>query len=1704
MAFLEKVWKWIIGHKLVAIIVASVIVVGSTLAIVLPNVLKKETVTYSFETGGMVTVESVTVEKGEEYKLPEPTKEGYEFEGWYLNAEFNSVRVTEVVASENATYYAKWAKLATITLDLNGGSLSQTSLSLKVGGNVYEFMQNYKPQKGSLQFGAWFNGASEISETLKMPEAGLTLKAQYKVAYTTEIYLQKLDLSGYEDPIVEVNYEYVGATKTSVVKNVGFKEVQKTSAESTGATISTINSLSENASENVFRHYFNRESYKVTFNPNYPVDGAKEARSETVLFGNSISVPNDYECEGYCLIGWSTSASSKVAEYNAYYIDTVLYNGGGTERASDKFSPEMDTVLYAVWVKGHVDLFGGDDYVYLFEEGVAYLARGNVFFQGFYFEESQMIIFGDKNGTVYENNTFCYMNDGKTFYLSENGEIIETTNLILTNNTVEYSNQKTGEKSYGTFVRGEGVDCYVATFDRGPLSGQTLTIKTKVIDAEDEDSNGITKLVFSVRNEEHLALGEMIRVVFTNGNLGTYYPLITLDGFGVATFASATTEQTYYYTLEGDFLSLSTNEGGNAALEARIVDLNGFTVWVLYDEVMDQTFTLANGDALTLDGGIFATYTIGGVEKAGYYSTSESLFGTLVTFIGGGETYTFLIKENKSDDLIAGDTSEVTYTIESKPVGYAEYRYFAGGADSTVYNAPLLVLNDEQEGFATLYTSYITYTTDSSTGEKKAIPDKDYEKVSTGTWELNQDGYYIYNAIDWFEINAGDKELWVSPCDLTTIQSILFKIDTTSTEYSLMTWKAYTTKDAPTAPVTYEKTYTSANGYTLKLIGGFAVLSKPNEESFAGAYVTKDGLTTIISGEKYRYVELGEDNTFVLLTEKPYTATVLSEKDEKTNDYVILDGKGNATYVKVITPATKETPAVTEETQGKVVVNGKTSAGLKDNEEGSVIYLFTANDGSMTFKFINIDSSYIAKLSANYNGDYETDSEILKLDGFGNKATYMDAKGNTYYGLYNVKEDNVIIFYDEEADVTFYFDLKVVEGVKTFTVRGSEYGYYLFVDNQRIESYIDLNGYDQAKLYQNVDDDGNPTGDVQTVSYTYANGIVTFTYTKDSDEITVHARISTYEYNNTTYNSVVAIRSEVVRTYVNESDWSVLILDELGGATKYTAEGKKITGSYVIVNEEFLYYVNDDLEDACVYTYGYNEQSKKWTATPIKFKNRSYYTSDFARLVFYEYGYGYNGEERFYYYENSDKEVVMYRYAKEGEQANAYGFVEDNTFGAFTNAQAQDIKVKEYSDKTYYQSNGFGMNLTRGEETEAERKNYPVQVTSKDPTKYPLELLTFNPGASEEYISLASVVINNQTYSGYVVREKNDAGQIEFYLNIGYYRFFLDITYTGEESTYEITKMDYVQSFYSYTYLEYYYFYALYFGIALPNDFGMVYLCKDYDTAGEVTDTYFKGTFMEESGLKDSQGNLLSIEKAAYTYSGSSGVYGVEIEGKDGYTYSLYFGMKKQRALGRYGYVVRALTRHQTLDSTNGYSVTAEIIVYTEDETLSTNMLYTIRLFEGATELKAENLFVARDKICYVVRERAEPTEEEKQKNMLGKITKTTYYYIDLKVKAQGDTIEGGQKEVLSFESVTVEKEEMTTYYSGMSWVDISADKGVMCVVIVSESSSKGYIIETSEYDETTNSYTCSTENGISFVVTINNDGTATISSPETQEALES
>ena len=90
-------------------------------------------VTYTFNTNGGATMESITVAEGTEYTLPTPAvREGYEFLGWYATEDLSGAPITTVTASADQTYFAKWEQLCLITLDTNGGTLSQTKVYLKI------------------------------------------------------------------------------------------------------------------------------------------------------------------------------------------------------------------------------------------------------------------------------------------------------------------------------------------------------------------------------------------------------------------------------------------------------------------------------------------------------------------------------------------------------------------------------------------------------------------------------------------------------------------------------------------------------------------------------------------------------------------------------------------------------------------------------------------------------------------------------------------------------------------------------------------------------------------------------------------------------------------------------------------------------------------------------------------------------------------------------------------------------------------------------------------------------------------------------------------------------------------------------------------------------------------------------------------------------------------------------------------------------------------------------------------------------------------------------------------------------------------------------------------------------------------------------------------------------------------------------------
>lgn len=90
------------------------------------------TVTYNYN-GGTGTPASSTGKAGSTCNLPTPTKDNYDFSGWYLTSDFSGSSVSSPYTfTSNATLYAKWTEQSQ-TINVTSVSFSDESLSLYVG-----------------------------------------------------------------------------------------------------------------------------------------------------------------------------------------------------------------------------------------------------------------------------------------------------------------------------------------------------------------------------------------------------------------------------------------------------------------------------------------------------------------------------------------------------------------------------------------------------------------------------------------------------------------------------------------------------------------------------------------------------------------------------------------------------------------------------------------------------------------------------------------------------------------------------------------------------------------------------------------------------------------------------------------------------------------------------------------------------------------------------------------------------------------------------------------------------------------------------------------------------------------------------------------------------------------------------------------------------------------------------------------------------------------------------------------------------------------------------------------------------------------------------------------------------------------------------------------------------------------------------------
>lgn len=110
--------------------------------------------TYSLYGGTNSALNPVSIEKGGEVTLYAPVRLGYEFGGWYLNADFSGDAVTGITASGDMSLHAKWLKKFAVVFI--GGAGSQNTVEYFAEGQTVSLAI---PQRQGYEFLGWYSAA---------------------------------------------------------------------------------------------------------------------------------------------------------------------------------------------------------------------------------------------------------------------------------------------------------------------------------------------------------------------------------------------------------------------------------------------------------------------------------------------------------------------------------------------------------------------------------------------------------------------------------------------------------------------------------------------------------------------------------------------------------------------------------------------------------------------------------------------------------------------------------------------------------------------------------------------------------------------------------------------------------------------------------------------------------------------------------------------------------------------------------------------------------------------------------------------------------------------------------------------------------------------------------------------------------------------------------------------------------------------------------------------------------------------------------------------------------------------------------------------------------------------------------------------------------------------------------------------------------
>jgi uncharacterized repeat protein (TIGR02543 family) len=265
--------------------------------------------------------------------LAEPTRDGYEFDGWYTNADFNGNKVSSIAAGStgDTTFFAKWTPVEyTITYENVNGATNDNATSYTIEQSVV--LNNL--EKDGFVFAGWYDNAQfEGDAAIEIPQGTTGEKTFYAK------WLEVFTITYAPGDDEGVTGEVASGTKiegeTATLSNDGFARDGYTQTgwktADASATFDMGGSYTADASVTLYP-VWNVETYNIVY---HNIEGAtfETANPTTYTVEDGKIELNSPSKSGYNFLGWS------LTENSTEYVDGIA--AGSTGEAN----------FYANWEK---------------------------------------------------------------------------------------------------------------------------------------------------------------------------------------------------------------------------------------------------------------------------------------------------------------------------------------------------------------------------------------------------------------------------------------------------------------------------------------------------------------------------------------------------------------------------------------------------------------------------------------------------------------------------------------------------------------------------------------------------------------------------------------------------------------------------------------------------------------------------------------------------------------------------------------------------------------------------------------------------------------------------------------------------------------------------------------------------------------------------------------------------------------------------------------------------------------------------------------------------------------------------------------------------------------------------------------------------------------------------------------------------------